>query len=148
MHIQLSELLAYVVQPGEVKRLLKLAELDTSYQRSEAERAVSVLNYALRFMITTHIPDCDRLFIRSRHDAAYIERAFSAIFLAVSAGRALTPMLRLDRFRQLPLPYTSGSEPSSVLKIGQSVRLRYCRALLETNRCDITSRTALVILRP
>ena len=146
--IQLSELLAYVVRPGEVKRLRKLAELGTHEKRSEAARAVSVLNSDPRFMITTHIPDCDRLFIRSHHDAAYIKRAFSVIFLAVSAGRALTPMMRLDRYRQLPLPYTSGSEPSSVLKIGQAVRLRYCRALLETKRCDITSRTALVILRP
>ena len=76
-----------------------------------------MLKSAPRFMITTHIPDCDCLFIRAHHDAAYIERTFLVIFLAVSAGRALTPMVRLDRYRQLALPYTSGSEPSSVLKL-------------------------------
>ena len=88
-----------------------------------------MLKSAPRFMITTHIPDCDCLFIRAHHDAAYIERTFLVIFLAVSAGRALTPMVRLDRYRQLALPYTSGSEPSSVLKIGQAVRLRYVRCI-------------------
>ena len=80
-------------------------------------------------MVSKHILDCDWLFIRLPCNAAYLERAFSIRFLDHIPGRVLTLMVSLEWYQQLPLPYNSAGEPSSVLKLGHAKRLHYGRCI-------------------
>ena len=129
VNIQLPDLLGHALGPPEVARLRHVVVVDTSANRTVTGRALSVLNSVPRLMVSNHLPDCDRMFIRSPHDAAYLERAFSILFLDHAPGPVLTPMVSLDRYRQLPLPYAPAGEPSSVLKVGHATRLHYGRCI-------------------
>ena len=129
VNVQLPDLLGHALEPPEVARLRHVAAVDTSANRTVTGHALSVLNSVPRFMVSIHLPDCDRLFIRSPHDATYLERAFAILFLDHAPGQVLTPMVSSDRYWQLPLPYAPAGEPSSVLKLGQATRLHYGRCV-------------------
>ena len=60
---------------------------------------------------------------------AYLERDFSILFLDHAPGTMLTPMVRLDGYRQLPLAYAPAGEPSLVLNLGHATRLHYGRCI-------------------
>ena len=140
VNIQLPDLLGHALEPLEVARLRHVVPVDTSANRTVTGYAVSVLNLVPRFMVSNHLPDCDRLFIRLPHDAAYLERAFSILFHDHAPGSFLTRLVSLDRYRQLPLPYAP-AEPSSVLKQGTRCGFTMAVAYPGTRRCGTTFRT-------